>query len=267
MATPLTAALPTAFREAPIACGLILGSGWGDVLTPEATWATVPYSALEGYGTSTVSGHSGELKLITLGTRRVAAFCGRRHYYEGCSLEQVVYPVELLRALGVKNLLLTNAAGGLNPDFRPGELMVLSDHLNLTGINPLRGAHRPEWGVRFPDMTQVYDAEFQAHLLRLGGAQTHAGIYAFSTGPSYETPAEVRAYRALGADAVGMSTVPEAVVAHACGMRVAALSCITNSAAGIQATPLSHEEVLAVSNAAKPLMARLVTDFVREALG
>lgn len=255
-------ALPQAFHAAPVTCGLVLGSGWGDVLRPEAVLARVPYAALEGYGASTVAGHRGELLLMTLGGRRVAAFAGRRHHYEGCNLTQVVYPIELLRCLGVRTVLLTNAAGGLNPSFRPGDLMAVEDHLNLTGVNPLRGPHRPEWGPRFPDMTQVYDPELTETLVRLGAGSVRRGVYAFSVGPSYETPTEVRALRTLGGDAVGMSTVPEAIVAHACGMRVAALSCVTNPAAGLGATPLRHEEVLAESEAAKPRMAALVTAFV-----
>lgn len=264
MADDLSGLLPAPFREAPIDCALILGSGWGGVLRAESLLAVVPYADLPGYGESTVAGHSGELRLISLHGRRVALFCGRRHYYEGCSLEQLVYPIELLRALGVKKVLLTNAAGGLNPAWRPGDLMVLTDHLNLTGITPLRGPHRPEWGPRFPDMTCVYDPELSDLLLRLGGPEIRQGIYAFSTGPAYETPAEVRALRALGADAVGMSTVPEAVLAHACGLRVAALSCITNLAAGLTAKPLSHAEVLEESQAAKPKMAALLDAFIRD---
>ncbi len=256
--------LPPAFRAAPIDCGLILGSGWGDVLGQETVLARVPYAQLEGYGASTVAGHHGELLLLEIEGRRAAAFSGRRHYYEGCDLTQVVYPVELLRCLRVSTLLLTNAAGGLNPDFRPGDLMAVEDHLNLTGVNPLRGSHRPEWGPRFPDMTRVYDRRLAETLLRLGGERMRRGVYAFSVGPSFETPTEVRALRALGGDAVGMSTVPEAVLAHACGMRVAALSCITNPAAGLGSTPLCHEEVLAESEAARPRMAALVRAFVRE---
>lgn len=254
--------LPEAFREAPIACGLVLGSGWGDVLRPEALHARLPYAALEGFGASTVAGHHGELLLMTLGGKRVAAFSGRRHYYEGCDLGQVVYPVELLRCLGVPAVLLTNAAGGLNPGFAPGTLMAVEDHLNLTGVNPLRGPHRPEWGPRFPDLSRVYDPALTDLLVR-SGEDVRRGVYAFSVGPSYETPAEVRALRALGGDAVGMSTVPEAVVAHAAGLRVAALSCVTNPAAGLGAEPLSHAEVLAASEAAKPRMAALVAAFLR----
>lgn len=255
--------LPKAFREAPIDCGVILGSGWGDVLQADRVEAIVPYGELPGYGASTVAGHSGELRLLTLSGRRVLVFCGRRHYYEGCTLDQVIYPVELMRVLGIRTVLLTNAAGGLNPEYRPGDLMAITDHLNLTGISPLRGPHRPEWGARFPDMTHVYDPELTARLMDLGGDGMRGGVYAFSTGPAYETPAEVRALRALGGDAVGMSTVPEATLARACGMRVAALSCITNLAAGLTANPLSHAEVLAESTAAKPRMAALVTRFIQ----
>lgn len=261
MLEAVATSLPFAFREAPIACGLVLGSGWGEALSPQAVHARVPYAALEGFGASTVAGHHGELLLATLGGRRVAVFSGRRHYYEGCTAEQVVYPVELARCLGAKVVLLTNAAGGLNPDFAPGTLMAVTDHLNLTGINPLRGSYRPEWGVRFPDMTRVYDPALTETLVRLGDG-VRRGVYAFSAGPSYETPAEVRALRALGGDAVGMSTVPEAVVAHAAGLRVAALSCVTNPAAGLSAEQLCHEEVLAATEAAKPRMAALVTAFV-----
>lgn len=257
-----TGVLPAPFAEAPIDCGLILGSGWGDVLRPEAVHAEVPYAALPGYGVSTVAGHAGRLLLMTLAGKRVAAFCGRRHWYEGCPMEQIVYPVGVLRRLGVRSLLLTNAAGGLNPDFAPGDLMVLTDHLNLTGISPLRGPLREGWGVRFPDMSAVYDPEYADRLAAAGGMGTRRGVYAFSVGPAYETPAEIRAWRLLGADAVGMSTVPEAVAAHACGMRVAALSCITNAAAGISANTLSHAEVLAAADAAKPRMAETLTRFL-----
>lgn len=254
--------LPEAFFEAPIDCGLILGSGWGDVLRPETVHAEVPYADLPGYGASTVAGHAGKLLLMTLAGRRVAAFCGRRHWYEGCPMDQIVWPVDCLRRLGVRSLLLTNAAGGLNPDFAPGTLMVLTDHINLSGISPLRGPLREGWGPRFPDMSAVYDPDYADLLAAAGGPATRRGVYAFSVGPAYETPAEIRAWRLLGADAVGMSTAPEAVVAHACGMRVAALSCVTNAAAGISAKRLAHAEVLAAAEAAKPHMAETVTRFV-----
>ncbi len=258
----IVARLPQIIRETPIACGMILGSGWGDALPSEALLARVPYTELEGFGASTVAGHSGEMLLMTIAGKAVLCFSGRRHYYEGCTAEQVVYPIELMRCLGIKTVFLTNAAGGLNADYRPGDLMVVTDHLNLTGLSPLRGEHRPEWGVRFPDMTHVYDPELIERFCALGDERVHRGVYAFSAGPAYETPAEVRALRMLGGDAVGMSTVPEATLAHACGMKVIAVSCITNPAAGLSATPLTHEEVLAETTAVKPRMTALVKAFV-----
>lgn len=263
MLTAVAAGLPAPFHEAPIDVGFILGSGWGDVLEAEELHARVPYGELEGFGASTVYGHQGELLLMTLGGKRVAVFSGRRHFYEGCEMSQVIYPVELLRCLKVKTLLITNAAGGLNEGYAPGDFMVLSDHINLTCVNPLRGPHRKEWGERFPDMTQVYDGALSERLFTLAGERVHRGIYVYSTGPSFETPAEVRAYRLLGGDAVGMSTVPEAVLAHAMGMRVVGLSCIANAAAGLSVKPLCHEDVMRESEAAKPRMARLLLAFVQ----
>lgn len=254
--------LPPSFSEAPIDCAVILGSGWGEVLAPETVYAKVSYADLPGLGNASVEGHRGEMLLVRLAGRRVLLFSGRRHYYEGCSLQQVVYPIRLLKALGIKRLLITNAAGGINETFHPGDLMVLTDHLNFTGLNPLRGAHDPTWCTRFPDMTHVYDTEWVRLLLDLGGETMRKGVYVFSPGPSYETPAEIRAYRALGADAVGMSTVPEAIMAHAGGIRVAAISCITNMAAGLHASPLVHEEVLAESTAAQPRMAAVIKAFI-----
>lgn len=264
MATVDVAFLPAAFREYLIDCALILGSGWGEVLDPEAVHAVVPYADLPAFGAASVVGHRGELLLMTLAGRRVLVFSGRRHYYEGCSLEQIIYPIRLIKALGIQTLLITNAAGGINASFRAGDLMVLTDHLNLTGINPLRGPHDAEWCTRFPDMTHVYDPELSQILLRHGGDTIRQGIYVFAPGPSYETPAEIRAYRILGADAVGMSTVPEAIMAHAGGIRVAALSCITNMAAGLHASTLVHEEVLAETESAKPRMAALLRAFVAD---
>lgn len=262
MDTALTDHLPQAFRDEPIDVALILGSGWGEVLTPEALHATVSYANLPGFGAASVVGHKGELLLMTLAGRRVMIFSGRRHYYEGCTMEQIVYPIRLIRALGIKKLLITNAAGGINPTFRAGDLMVLTDHMNLTGVSPLRGPHDASWCTRFPDMTHVYDPELSQILLQHGGENIRQGVYVFSPGPSYETPAEIKAYGILGADAVGMSTVPEAIMAHAGGIRVAALSCITNMAAGLHTSALVHEEVLAESESAKPRMAALLKAFV-----
>lgn len=255
--------LPEAFFEAPIDCGLILGSGWGDVLRPETVHAEVPYADLPGYGASTVAGHAGKLLLMTLAGRRVAAFCGRRHWYEGCPMDQIVWPVDCLRRLGVRSLLLTNAAGGLNPDFAPGTLMVLTDHINLSGISPLRGPLREGWGPRFPDMSAVYDPDYADLLAAAGGPATRRGVYAFSVGPAYETPAEIRAWRLLGADAVGMSTVPEAIAASHMGLRTLGISCLTNMAAGILDQKLNHEEVLETGERVKGAFTALVREIVR----
>lgn len=257
------AALPEAFRNVKPHCGLILGSGWKEALELDEPPLCVPYSDIPNLGASTVAGHSGELLLLTLKGRKVICFSGRRHYYEGTGWVPVLMPVELMRRMGVKTVLLTNAAGGISHHFKPGDLMVLRDHVNVTGYNPLQGTHMPEWGERFPDMSHVYDPEL-CNLLHDGApGKLKEGTYIFSTGPSYETPAEIRFYQQLGVDAVGMSTVPEAILAHACGMRVAALSCITNMAAGITgAGSLNHAEVLEQSRITRPRMASVIKHFV-----
>lgn len=260
--------LPDLFFERPPCGGLILGSGWSQALARSRALVRVPYRAIPGLGASTVAGHAGELVLLECGGARIAAFCGRRHWYEGVGWDPVIMPVELLRRMGVRHLLLTNAAGAVNPAFQPGDLMLLRDHINTHGLNPLQGPVRPGWGSRFPDQTHVYSPAFSAVIhgcaatLRLPLAD---GIYGFTAGPCFETPAEIRAYRAWGVDAVGMSTVPEAMLGHAMGMEVAALSCMTNLAAGIGQQPLTHNEVLQVSHAAAPRMARLL-DAVLEAI-
>lgn len=255
------AALPQAFFAEPPVCGLILGSGWSDAFTPDSPPLRIPYSAIPHLGASTVAGHAGELLLMTLHGRRVVAFAGRRHWYEGTGWLPAVLPVELLRRMGTTTLLLTNAAGGISPAMTPGDLMVITDHLNLTGLNPLQGPPVAGWGPRFPDQTHLYDPAL-ADLLHAAADAPHRGVYAFSAGPSYETPAEIRAYARLGADAIGMSTVPEATVANAAGMRVAALSCITNMAAGIDGPRLTHDEVLQKSREARPRMAAAVERFI-----
>lgn len=245
--------------------GVMLGSGWGDALEPDEVIARVPYSAISGLGASSVQGHAGEFLLYRTSGRLVAAWCGRRHYYEGVGWEAVVAPVEMLRRMGCKTLLVTNAAGGINDSYTAGDLIVLSDHLNLVRANPLVGPHESEWGPRFPDMSEVYDPELRARLLSSAvrlNIRAAEGVYAFNYGPAYETPAEIRAYRTIGADAVGMSTVPEAVFAKSCGFRVAAISLISNLAAGISKSPLNHAEVVAAGEAAKPKMKALIGDFI-----
>lgn len=252
------------FRTIPD-LGIILGSGWGDALAMDECLVRIPYRDIPMLGDTTVSGHPGEFILYTLAGRRIAAWCGRRHYYEGDGWERVVLPVEILRRMGCTRLLATNAAGGINPLLKAGDFVILKDHLNLSGLSPLAGPHSPEWGARFPDMTNIYSRPLVEKL----HASAHRcdlrimdGVYAFSQGPCYETAAEIRAYSALGADVVGMSTVPEAVFAHACGMEIAAVSLVSNLAAGIGNAPLDHAEVIAAAERAKPGMRALIGDFI-----
>jgi purine-nucleoside phosphorylase len=257
--------LPDACFERPADFGIILGSGWGECLKMDETVARVSYADIPGLGAAAVAGHSGEFVMYTRFGKRIAAWCGRRHFYEGVGWESVVMPVEIMRRMGCPAVLLTNAAGGINPALRPGDFVIVRDHLNTVGANPLVGPHSPEWGERFPDMTEVYNRHLSellhASANRLG-YRVMDGVYAYTCGPCYETPAEIHAYKAQGADVVGMSTVPEAVFAHACGMKVAGLSLVANLAAGISRRPLSHAEVVAAGEAAKPLMAGYVEDFL-----
>jgi len=252
------------FRMAPD-IGILLGSGWGQALQMDEEVFRLSYADIPGLGASTVSGHSGEFILYRRGEKLVAAWCGRRHYYEGVGWEPVVMPIEILRRMGCKTVLLTNASGGINPALRPGDFVIVRDHINLIGVNPLIGPHQPEWGERFPDMTEVYQRRLaellHASALRLG-LRVMDGVYAYNSGPAYETPAEIQAYKAQGADVVGMSTVPEAVFARSCGMKVAGISLVSNLAAGIARRPLCHEEVMSAGAEAKPRMASFIDDFL-----
>lgn len=245
--------------------GIILGSGWGDSLKMDECLVRIPYSDIPMLGQTTVQGHSGEFILYRLAGRLVAAWCGRRHFYEGEGWEKVVLPIEILRRMGCGKLLATNAAGGINPLLKAGDFVILTDHINLVGINPLIGTHVPEWGPRFPDMTDIYSRPLIEKLhagARKLDLRVMDGIYAFTSGPCYETAAEIRAYKAQGADVVGMSTVPETVFAKACGMQVAAVSLVSNLAAGIGHAPLDHSEVIAAAERAKSGMKALIEDFV-----
>ena len=246
--------------------GLVLGSGFGplaDTVKPVAEFA---FRDLPGFPVGSVAGHQPRLLLGHWQQIPVAVLRGRAHYYEGFELSEVTFPIRVLAALGAKQLLLTNAAGAINRRYRPGDFMVLSDHINALGANPLRGPV-PKGRSRFVDLTQVYDPDLQKRLLRAAravGARVHVGVYLAVSGPSYETPAEIRAFRRWGADAVGMSTVPEAIVARQCGLQVAGLSCLTNAAAGVggpQQT-VSHEEVLAMAQAREQVATRLVGSFL-----
>ena len=258
-------ALPAVIREARPVCAMILGSGWSHALASFTPLARCAYADIPGLGATKVAGHSGELVLFEHNGKTFLAFAGRRHFYEGLGWEPVLLPLELTRRLGVPNLLVTNAAGGINTAFRPGDLMIVTDHIKFSGLNPLIGPLVEGWGTRFPDLSEVYARGLRNQLravAQTAGVRVHEGVYVFTTGPTYETPAEIRAYTQLGADAVGMSTVPEAIVAHASGMRVAALSCITNMAAGILDQPLSHDEVLQETTRAQPRMGALVKEFL-----
>jgi purine-nucleoside phosphorylase len=243
---------------------IVLGSGFHHVLSELRVDKKVPYAKIPGFPKPTVSGHAGELYFGHLGKTPVMVLSGRAHFYEGHSMERVTFAVRALAAFGIRDLLLTNAAGGINPDFRRGDFMVLTDHINLMGVNPLRGPAVPNL-PRFVDMTEVYDTKLSALLFRAGKScnlRLQRGVYLAVSGPSYETPAEIRAFARLGADAVGMSTVPEAMVARQCGLNVAAVSCITNAAAGIGKRKLSHAEVLETAGRVKTLAAKLLKHFV-----
>ena len=226
---------------------LVLGSGLGAFADELADAAVIPYEDIPGFARSTVEGHAGRLVIGKADNIEAVCLQGRFHYYEGYAFDEVTFPVRTLRALGCNVLLLTNAAGGVNSGFEVGTLMLVTDHINLLGANPLRGANDDRWGTRFPDMSAVYDRELMSHARAAAtevGVDLRHGVYAALPGPSYETPAEIRMLRTLGADAVGMSTVPEAIVARHCGMRVMGVSCITNMAAGVLETPINHAEVM-----------------------
>lgn len=229
---------------------IVLGSGLGEFTTALREAVTCAYSGIPHWPASAVAGHAGQLVAGTLAGKRVAALSGRAHYYEGHDLRTVTFGTRVLGTIGVRTLILTNAAGGINLAFEPGTLMLIDDHLNLMGSNPLIGANDDRFGPRFPDMTEVYSSRLRriaTEAAAATGVPLARGVYAALHGPSYETPAEIRYLRAIGADAVGMSTVPEAIVARHMGIDVLGLSCITNPAAGVLPKPLVHDEVMEVA--------------------
>jgi len=246
--------------------GIVLGSGLGALADAVEDPVVTKAAAIPGYPVTAVEGHAGTLVSGRLAARRLLVFCGRVHYYEGFTLAEVAFPVRVLAALGGRTLILTCAAGGISDGLAPGSLMLLRDHLNLMGGSPLRGPNDGALGPRFPDMTGVYDPGLRARALEAAvelGIPLEEGVYAAFHGPEYETPAEIRMARTLGADAVGMSTVPEAIAARHAGLRVAAIALVTNRAAGLAAGPLSHEEVLEAGRRASASVAALVAELCR----
>ena len=234
--------------------GVILGSGLGDYAEALEDAVKLPYSEIPGFPRSTVAGHAGMWCCGTLHGKRVVMMQGRFHYYEGYGMKDVTLPVRVMQKIGVKTLVVTNAAGGVNLGYHPGELMVIGDIFSMTAQNPLIGPNLDAFGPRFPDMSCAFDKELRALAHECANEQGFAlreGVYAQMTGPTYETPAEIRMLRTLGADAVGMSTVPEVIVARHGGMRVLGISCITNMAAGILDQPLNHAEVTETANRVK----------------
>ncbi|AFM14557.1 purine-nucleoside phosphorylase [Turneriella parva] len=237
----------------PLQVGIVLGSGLSDMAERAEKSVAVPYAAIPGFPQSTVEGHVGRFVGGFIEEASVLMMQGRVHYYEGYAMQQVSFGIRLMAALGVRTLILTNAAGAVNMGYKPGDFMLIQDHINFMSANPLIGKHHAEWGERFVDQSETYTGELLNRARGVGkalGIPLREGVYAGLTGPTYETPAEIRMLRTLGADACGMSTVPEAIVARQCGMRVLGISVITNMGAGI-AAPLHHSEVVEIAEKRK----------------
>jgi len=244
---------------------VVLGSGLGDYADTVENGVAVDYSEIQGFPVPTTPGHRGRLILGRKFGKNLAVMQGRFHCYEGYTPEETVIPLRALVKLGIKALFVTNAAGGMNKSFRPGDLCLITDHINFTFLNPLTGPNMDEFGPRFPDMSYAYNREYTAIMKKAGtaaGIPLHKGVYAYMKGPSFETPAEIRALRTLGADLVGMSTVPEIIAASHAGVKSCAVSCVTNMAAGILDEPLTHEEVMEAGFAVKGKMQKLIDAFI-----
>ena len=240
---------------------IVLGSGLGDFTQAMADAVSCAYSDVPHWPASAIVGHAGRMVVGAIKGTRVAALSGRVHFYEGHDLRTVTFGIRALAAFGVRTLILTNAAGGINVDFEPGTLMLIDDHINLLGSNPLVGPNEDRFGPRFPDMSEVYSKRLRDLAMEASartGVALKRGIYVAVHGPSYETPAEIRAFRTLGADAVGMSTVPEAIVARHMGLEVLGISCISNAAAGVLPRPLVHDEVMEVAGRVRTKFATLL---------
>jgi purine-nucleoside phosphorylase len=245
--------------------GLILGSGLGVLAEEIENPVKIPYEDIPEFPVSTVEGHAGQLVIGDLSGKKVVAMQGRFHFYEGYSMDKVTFPVRVMKLLGVKKLIVTNAAGGINVSFQAGDLMLITDHINNTGTNPLIGPNDSRFGPRFPDMSEAYSRQLRSVAKEIASKldmDLKQGVYVGNSGPTYETPAEVRLAGVLGGDAVGMSTVPEVIVARHCGMEVLGISCITNMAAGILDQPLSHEEVIETTEKVKSSFLRFIKEIV-----
>lgn len=231
--------------------GVILGSGLGSLVDIMEEKTVIPYPEIPNFPQSSVAGHAGNLVIGRIGKEIIIAMQGRFHFYEGFTMKEVTYPIYVMKLLGVKNLIVTNACGGINRAFVPGDLMLLTDYINMLGNNPLIGENDERLGVRFPDMSEAYSLELLAkaeEIAKTLGIAYQKGVYAIFSGPCYETAAEIRAYERLGADAIGMSTVPETIVANYLGMKVLGIACITNMATGIAKEKHTHEEVVRIAN-------------------
>jgi len=251
---------------------LVLGSGLGDFADTFSCAVKIPYAKIPNFPQSTAIGHAGRLVIGNVGDIPVVGMQGRVHLYEGYSAKEVTFPIRVFARMGIKAVILTNAAGGINRNYSQGCLVAIRDHVNLQGVNPLIGPNDERFGLRFPDMTQAYDREFQRFVTEEGkklGQNIHIGVYLAVQGPSYETPAEIYSFRAIGADLVGMSTVPEVIAARHSGIRVLGISCVTNMAAGTTDAPLNQEEVLEIAARIKPqfiALLRAVTPRISEAI-
>lgn len=246
--------------------GIVLGSGLGDFAKNIHAECTIDYADIPNFPISTVEGHSGKFIFGTLNGKKLVLMQGRVHYYEGYDMEEVVLPIRLMHLLGAKTLILTNATGGVNLEFKPGDLMLITDHIASFVPSPLRGKNIDALGTRFPDMSAVYDVKLRETVKKVAAAQAldlKEGVYLQFPGPAYETPAEIRMARTLGADAVGMSTAVEAIAAKHCGMRVCGISCITNMASGILDAPLTHEEVKETANAVAETFSALMRAIIQ----
>lgn len=244
--------------------GVILGSGLGE-LADEYCDISVSYSEIPGFITSTVKGHKGRLVFADVAGKHVVMMQGRNHFYEGNSMSDITYPVKVMKKLGVDVLILTNAAGAVNESYKPADLMLLKDHINCMGSNPLIGPNDDSMGERFPDMSEIYKKDLRELVKRCAenlNIDLKEGVYLANTGPSYETPAEIHMARLLGADAIGMSTVPEAIVANYCGMKVIGISCISNAASSDNGDKLSHSEVIDTTNKAKAKFKSLILKII-----